>query len=65
MDYNSITTVISAVGFPIVACGALFWNQITMQKQHEEEISQLREVINANTLALVELRDAVGGIKHD
>lgn len=47
---QEITQVISSVGFPIVACGALFWmiNTTMAQLKHTIEAS-LTELTNAIT----------------
>lgn len=57
MDMNIILQAISTVGFPICACGALFWLVNKQTEQHREEINALREVLDGNTKALIELRD--------
>ena len=44
MDIQTITTLITTVGFPIAACIALFWQNIKMN-----------ETIDNNTQALIEL----------
>ena len=45
VQYSSTTgiiTAISTVGFPIVACGALFW-------YIQNKMDKLADIINANT----------------
>ena len=65
MDVNVIMQAISTVGFPICACGALFWMVNKQDTQHKEEISALRSVLEANTQALTELRDMIKYMKGD
>ena len=49
MDIQEITQVISSVGFPIVACGALFWMINTTMKELKEAIMALTKSLeNAN-----------------
>lgn len=48
MDTNSITTVISTLGFPIATAVALFWYICTMTKD-------LTQAINNNTLVTTRL----------
>ena len=49
MDIQEITQVISSVGFPIVACGALFWMINTTMKELKEAIQALTKSLdNAN-----------------
>ena len=67
---NDIVSIISAVGFPIVAaicCGYFVkWqyeqNQKQMdevRKEHKEEVSKMTEALNNNTLALQKLIDKI------
>ena len=65
MDVNVILQAISTVGFPICACGALFWMVNKQDAQHKEEINALRSVLEANTQALTELRDMLRFMKGD
>jgi RNA-splicing ligase RtcB len=45
MDIQEITQVISSVGFPIVACGALFWMINTTMKDLRDTLTQLTKTI--------------------
>lgn len=60
---NDIVSIVSAVGFPIVAaigCGYFVKWQYEqnmkqmeeMRKEHKEEVSKMTEALNNNTLAL-------------
>ena len=55
MDFSTILSAISTVGFPIVCCCVLFYQNSQLQEKHETEISELKEVINNNTLVLKEI----------
>lgn len=68
MDISAITQIISAVGFPIAACGAMAYyvkyitdqNSARMDKlneDHKAEMSSVTEALNNNTLALQHLTD--------
>lgn len=68
MDITSVTQIIMSIGFPIVACIAMAWyvREITnkhdeqierMNNQHKEEMKQVTEALNNNTLALQRLCD--------
>lgn len=68
MDYQAITTMISCLGFPIVACGAMgyYVKYITDQnhkqiekltESHKTEMSEVTEAIHNNTIALQKLTD--------
>ncbi len=56
---DDLITAVSAVGFPIVAYGAMFWYMVNMQRQHSAEISALKDALTGNTLALSELKDMI------
>lgn len=71
---NEIVSIISAVGFPIVAalgCGFFVKWQYEqnmkqneeMRKEHKEEVSKMTEALNNNTLALQRLIDKLGDDK--
>ena len=64
-DINVIIQAISTVGFPICACGALFWMVNKQDESHKQEINALRSVLEANTQALTELRDMIKYMKGD
>lgn len=59
MDMNLILQAISTVGFPICASGALFWLVNKLESEHKQEVNSLREIIERNTEALIELKDIV------
>ena len=65
---NDIVTMITSVGFPIVACLFMGWyvkyqtdnyrSEVKdMQKEHKDEIQKVTEALNNNTLALQKLCD--------
>lgn len=55
MDVNALIQLIGSLGFPIVACGALFWRMVRSDEQHKEEMNKMSEALNNNTAALVKL----------
>ena len=59
MDFTQITTLISTIGFPIVAAGAMFWKVNQQDKTHKEKMDNLTQVIQTNTVALQRLSDVV------
>lgn len=74
MTVNDIITIVTSVGFPIVACGAMAWyvkytsdrhsQEIQdLNNQHKEEMEQVTEALNNNTLALQKLCDKIGSEK--
>lgn len=57
MDMQTVIQVISNVGFPIAATAALYMQLAKEQENHKEEMNALKDVIQANTVALVELKE--------
>lgn len=57
MDVNLLIQLVGSLGFPIVACGALFWRLVKSDEQHKEEMSKMSEALNNNTNALVKLTE--------
>lgn len=69
---SDIVSIISAVGFPIVAAiGCAYFvkwqyeqnqKQIEeMRKEHKEEVTKMTEALNNNTMALQKLIDKIEG----
>ena len=68
MDFNTVSTMIGALGFPIVACCgmAYFFAKVNdnyrsdikeLQSNHKEEIGSITTAINNNTLVIQKLVD--------
>lgn len=57
MDVNSLIQIVGSLGFPIVACGALFWRMVKSDEQHKDEMNKISEALNNNTSALVKLTE--------
>lgn len=57
MDVNVIITLISSVGFPIVACIGCGWYINKKDTQHKEEVDKFAEALNNNTLVIQKLVD--------
>ena len=57
MDIQAVLTAISTVGFPIVACGGLFWMLNKNGEQHKQEIDKMTEALNNNTNAITKLTE--------
>lgn len=60
MDVNTITSLVTSVGFPIVCCIACFWYINKSDEQHKEEMNKMSEAINNNTLVMQKLIDKLG-----
>lgn len=52
---GDLLTLIGNYAFPIVACVALFWKMDKDQERHQEEMATLRDSLDANTKAILEL----------
>lgn len=68
MEAQTITTLISTVGFPIVAFFVCFYalkyaydKSIEANKNAFEKLENLTEAINNNTIVLTQLVEKVGG----
>jgi hypothetical protein len=48
MDYNAVMQAISTVGFPIVCCGVLFYQNDKLR----QTIDSLKDTISENTIYL-------------
>lgn len=55
MDVQTITSIITNVGFPIAVCLICFWYINKMQEQHKAETDKLAEALNNNTLVMQKL----------
>lgn len=60
MDVNSVTQIISTVGFPIAMCIALLWYIKDLTDKHKQETEQFIQALNNNTLVLQKLCDTLG-----
>lgn len=57
MDMQNIVTVISAVGFPIVACISMGWFVKYLIDNNNKKISEITTALNNNTLVVQKLCD--------
>lgn len=55
MNINDVTTLIGSLGFPIVCCIAMFWQNQQFQKAHNEETINFVKAIENNTTAIEKL----------
>lgn len=58
--YNIIIQAIGSLGFPIVACVAMFWKVNEQDKTHKEQMEKLSEAVANNTTAIVALTEKLG-----
>lgn len=59
MDVSQIVQLIGSLGFPIVACGALFWMLNRQNEMHREETAQMKEAINELKVAILQLTNSL------
>lgn len=70
MNLQDILQAVTTVGFPIVCCGAMMWyvkystdmnrEEVSrLNEQHKQEMSEVTQAINNNTIALTQLCDVV------
>ena len=63
MDVQTISTLISSVGFPIVAC-LIMWKALQdSTSAHQEEMDAMRESLNQNTVVLAELKQMLQDLR--
>lgn len=60
---NELLNAVSMVGFPIVACIALYYRMGESDKSHREETQKLAEAINNNTVVMSQLVERLRGGK--
>lgn len=56
MEFETIVSAISTVGFPIAATLILGYLLLQEQKNHKEETDSLKDAINSNTIIMTELK---------
>ena len=59
IDIQVIGQLIASLGFPIVACGALFWMVNKNEERHKDEMEGLRKTIEDNTNVLSSLKELI------
>ena len=57
MDVSGLIQIVGSLGFPIVACIAVFWYLMKESENHKEEVNKLTEALQNNTIALTKLCD--------
>lgn len=59
MDTGNIVQLIGSLGFPIVACGALFWMLNKQTELHRDEMNVLKEAIDELRVAILQLTNMI------
>ena len=76
MDFESVVSLISTIGFPIVCCLMMGWyvkyisdaNRAEIDKineRHRAEMAEVTTAINNNTVALTKLCERLGDVSND
>ena len=64
MDIAQIGQLIGSYGFPIVACGALFWYIVKEQRETRSVLDELKSIIQNNTDTQKLILEFVKGVAH-
>lgn len=62
-DVSAIISTISNVGFPIAACIYFAISMQRVNEQHIEEVSELRKVVEQNTITIQRLADKLDNFR--
>lgn len=63
MDIQTLTQLVSSVGFPIVAC-LIMWKALQdSTAAHKEEMDAMKESLNQNTVVLAELKQMLQDLR--
>lgn len=65
MDVSAIGQLIGSYGFPIVACGALFWYIVKEQRETRAVLDELKSIIQSNTEITKQFSDLVREVTRD
>lgn len=60
MDVNEVIQVVNGVGFPIVACGAMFWMYNNTQEKNTGAINDVNIAVTKLIGTLDNLSDMIG-----
>lgn len=59
MDAQIIGQLIASLGFPIVACCAMFWMVNKNEERHKDELDGMRKTIQENTNVLSSIKELI------
>ena len=60
MNFSSISSLISSVGFPIACCIYLIYSNNKTAEKHAEEVEKLRQTVENNTKVMLRLCSKLG-----
>jgi preprotein translocase subunit YajC len=56
MELTELGQLIGTLGFPIVACCVVFWYLQKESENHKQEMTSMRDAVNANTSVIADLK---------
>lgn len=59
MDVQVLGQLIASLGFPIVACCAMFWMVNKNEERHKDELDGMRKTIEDNTTVLSSIKELI------
>lgn len=62
MDVSTITSIISSLGFPIVACIYMAYMNAKQTEAHKEEMAKITEAVNELKIAITSLVDKISNV---
>lgn len=62
MDVANITSMISSVGFPIVACIFMAYMLKDITEKHQTEMNSMRDALDSNTNAISKLETLINTV---
>lgn len=62
MTIESFIQFVNQVGFPVMACVAMFWEMNKTRESHSEEMSVVVNALNQNTQTIQKLDSAITGL---
>ncbi len=66
METGEIVTMITNLGFPIFMTVYLLYYMNKLDEKHDKEVERLREIVEKNTIALIDLKNAISdAVKKD
>ena len=65
MTINELTQLINGVGFPIVACGALFWMLNNSFKQMQDTLRELTNALDDMRESLDKITNRIDRLEKD
>ena len=63
MDVSNIIQIITNLGFPIAVCLICFWYINKKDEKHGEEVGEMANALNNNTLVMQKLVDRLENLK--